>query len=44
MDSELATAFTTASTLLGVAMLGYPGQLVEIDITAVLPHIRASEA
>ena len=35
--SDLAAAFTTASTLLGVTALGYTGQLVEIDITAVLP-------
>jgi hypothetical protein len=27
---------TTASTLLGVAQLGFPGQLVEIDVTAAL--------
>ncbi|MEU4424309.1 RidA family protein [Actinoplanes sp. NPDC024001] len=35
--SPLAGAFTTASTLLGVASLGYRGQLVEIDLTAALP-------
>jgi enamine deaminase RidA (YjgF/YER057c/UK114 family) len=35
--SPLAEAFTTASTLLGVASLGYRGQLVEIDLTAALP-------
>jgi enamine deaminase RidA (YjgF/YER057c/UK114 family) len=35
--SPLAAAFTTASTLLGVASLGYQGQLVEIDLTAALP-------
>jgi enamine deaminase RidA (YjgF/YER057c/UK114 family) len=35
-DSALAPAFTTASTLLGVASLGYGGQLVEIDLTAAL--------
>lgn len=29
MASELAPAFTTASTLLGVAALGFTGQLVE---------------
>ncbi|HEY9333502.1 MULTISPECIES: RidA family protein [unclassified Kribbella] len=34
--SPLAPAFTTASTLLGVAQLGFPGQLVEIDVTAAL--------
>jgi enamine deaminase RidA (YjgF/YER057c/UK114 family) len=37
MDSPLAAAFTTASTLLGVASLGYSGQLIEIDLTAALP-------
>jgi enamine deaminase RidA (YjgF/YER057c/UK114 family) len=35
-ESALAPAFTTASTLLGVAQLGFPGQLVEIDVTAAL--------
>jgi enamine deaminase RidA (YjgF/YER057c/UK114 family) len=34
--SALAPAFTTASTLLGVAALGYTGQLIEIDLTAAL--------
>ncbi|SEP52805.1 RidA family protein [Amycolatopsis saalfeldensis] len=34
--SDIAAAFTTASTLLGVAQLGYPGQLVELDVTAAL--------
>ncbi|WP_404868630.1 RidA family protein [Kitasatospora griseola] len=34
----LAPAFATASTLLGVAALGYRGQLVEIDLTAALPQ------
>jgi enamine deaminase RidA (YjgF/YER057c/UK114 family) len=34
--SPLAPAFSTASTLLGVNQLGYPGQLVELDVTAVL--------
>ena len=34
--SSIAQAFTTASTLLGVAALGYPGQLVELDLTAAL--------
>lgn len=33
-ESRLAAA---ASTLLGVAMLGYPGQLVEIEAIAALP-------
>jgi enamine deaminase RidA (YjgF/YER057c/UK114 family) len=32
----IAQAFTTASTLLGVAALGFPGQLVEVDLTAAL--------
>ena len=36
-DSPLAPAFTTASTLLGVASLGYRGQLIEVDLTAALP-------
>jgi hypothetical protein len=35
--SPLAPAFTTASTLLGVAQLGFAGQLVELDLTASLP-------
>ncbi len=37
MDSPLAPAFTSASTLLGAAALGFTGQLVEIDLTAALP-------
>ena len=37
-SSPLAAAFTTASTLVGVTVLGYPGQLVELDVTAALPH------
>jgi enamine deaminase RidA (YjgF/YER057c/UK114 family) len=35
-ESELADALTTASTLVGVAQLGFPGQLVEVDLTAAL--------
>ncbi len=35
--SALAPAFRTASTLLGVAQLGFTGQLVELDLTAALP-------
>ena len=35
--SPLAPAFSTASTLLGVASLGYRQQLVEVDLTAALP-------
>jgi enamine deaminase RidA (YjgF/YER057c/UK114 family) len=34
--SAIGPAFTTASTLLGVAALGYRGQLVEVDLTAAL--------
>ncbi|MFB7589688.1 RidA family protein [Streptomyces sp. NPDC056169] len=34
--SALGPAFTTASTLLGVAQLGFPGQRVELDLTAAL--------
>ncbi|MEU6401364.1 RidA family protein [Streptomyces sp. NPDC046985] len=36
-ESALGPAFSTASTLLGVAQLGFPGQLVEVDLTAALP-------
>jgi len=35
--SDLGPAFTTASTLVGVARLGFTGQLVELDVTAALP-------
>ncbi|MGW0774626.1 RidA family protein [Streptomyces sp. NPDC002835] len=35
-ESALGPAFTTAATLLGVAQLGYPGQLVEVDLTVAL--------
>jgi len=35
-ESALGAAFSTASTLLGVAHLGYRGQLVEVDLTAVV--------
>jgi enamine deaminase RidA (YjgF/YER057c/UK114 family) len=35
--SPLAPAFAAASTLLGVASLGYVGQLIEVDLTAALP-------
>ena len=34
--SVIASAFSSASTLLGVAQLGFPGQLVEVDLTAAL--------
>jgi enamine deaminase RidA (YjgF/YER057c/UK114 family) len=36
-SSGAADAFTAAATLLGVAQLGFPGQLVEVDVTAALP-------
>ncbi|MBA0052723.1 RidA family protein [Streptomyces sp. AJS327] len=36
-SSPLGPAFSTASTILGVSSLGYPGQLVEIDLTVALP-------
>ncbi len=36
--STIGPAFTTASTLLGVAQLGFPGQLVEVDLTAAVPE------
>ncbi|MEU1226166.1 RidA family protein [Streptomyces sp. NPDC005828] len=36
-ESVVGPAFTTASTLLGVARLGFAGQLVEVDLTAALP-------
>src|SRR5437868_6000858 len=32
-DSAIGPAFTTASTLLGVAQLGFGGQLIEVDLT-----------
>lgn len=35
--SSIGPAFTSASTLLGVAALGFPDQLVELDLTAALP-------
>lgn len=34
--SVIASAFSTASTLLGVAALGFPGQLIELDVTAAI--------
>ncbi|HEU4422752.1 MAG TPA: RidA family protein [Pilimelia sp.] len=37
VESVIAPAFTTASTLVGVARLGFTGQLVELDVTAALP-------
>lgn len=35
--SAIGAAFTSASTLLGVTLLGYPDQLVELELTAALP-------
>ncbi len=35
--SVIGPAFSTASTLLGVAQLGFRGQLIEVDLTAALP-------
>jgi enamine deaminase RidA (YjgF/YER057c/UK114 family) len=35
-ESVIGPAFTSASTLLGVAQLGFAGQLVEVDLTAAL--------
>lgn len=35
-QSALGPAFTAASTLVGVAQLGFPGQLIEVDLTAAL--------
>jgi enamine deaminase RidA (YjgF/YER057c/UK114 family) len=35
--SPIGAAFTSASTLLGVSRLGFPGQLVEVDFTVALP-------
>lgn len=40
-SSSLADAFTSASTLLGVASLGYAGQLVEVDVTVALSETTA---
>ena len=42
--STIGEAFTTASTLLGVAALGYRGQLVEVDLTAALPSLVGRSA
>ena len=36
IESALGPAFSTASTLLGVTQLGYPGQRIEIELTAAL--------
>jgi enamine deaminase RidA (YjgF/YER057c/UK114 family) len=34
-ESPVAAALESASTLLGVAQLAFPGQLLEVDVTAV---------
>lgn len=36
LGSEIGEALTSASTLLGVAQLGFSGQLLELDVTAAL--------
>lgn len=36
IGSALGPAFASASTLLGVAQLGFAGQLVEVDLTVAL--------
>ncbi|WP_246019326.1 RidA family protein [Saccharothrix australiensis] len=41
--SVIGSAFTTASTLLGVAQLGFPGQLVEVDLTVALGRPAAPD-
>ncbi|MEV4538991.1 RidA family protein [Asanoa sp. NPDC049518] len=42
LDSPLSPAFTSASTLLGVSRLGFPGQLIELDVTAALVEGNAT--
>jgi enamine deaminase RidA (YjgF/YER057c/UK114 family) len=37
LDSELGAALRAPATLVGVAWLGYDGQLVEIECTAAVP-------
>jgi enamine deaminase RidA (YjgF/YER057c/UK114 family) len=37
LESEMGAALRTPATLVGVAQLGYDGQLVEIECTAALP-------
>ncbi|WP_116203945.1 RidA family protein [Amycolatopsis circi] len=36
VNSPIAAAFTTASTLVGVTCLGFSDQVVELDVTAAL--------
>lgn len=38
LDSELGAVARTAATLVGVARLGFTGQLVEIEVTAAIPR------
>lgn len=40
-SSGIGPAFRSAATLLGVAQLGFPGQLVELDLTAAVPEDQA---
>ena len=44
LDSPLAPAFTSASTLVGVVQLGFTGQLVELDLTAALAVTASTSA
>jgi enamine deaminase RidA (YjgF/YER057c/UK114 family) len=37
LDSEVGDVARTPATLVGVARLGYEGQLVEIEVTLALP-------
>jgi enamine deaminase RidA (YjgF/YER057c/UK114 family) len=37
LESDLGPTLRAAATLLGVATLGYPGQLLEVELTAALP-------
>jgi enamine deaminase RidA (YjgF/YER057c/UK114 family) len=42
--SVIGSAFTTASTLVGVTRLGFSGQLVEVDLTAATLTTRPAGA
>ncbi len=42
MDDEHSPAVRAPATLLGVAHLGYEGQLIEIECTAAVPSDRSS--
>ena len=39
MDSEMGDVARTAATLLGMARLGYEGQLVEIEVIVAVPKL-----